>query len=183
MHVYETITNRIIESLEAGRVPWKQGWKNRAANGGGSLPYNLTNGKRYRGINTLSLMCSGYTSNGWATYKQAQALGYQVRKGEKSTPVVWWSFPTASEKLSGERTAPYAKFYSVFNVEQMDGVSDLLPLETPAFDPIAEAELIADNYMLSGSHPTLAHGGSSAYFSPAHDPCTDASSSGLYRPP
>jgi antirestriction protein ArdC len=171
MNIYETITNRIIDSLNAGVIPWRKQWKVSAKNGGvNGIPYNLTNGKRYRGINEISLLCSGYTSSGWATYKQAQALGYQVRKGERSSPVVWWSFPDRTKAEEKDR-APFAKYYSVFNVEQMEGVPGELPLGDDAepFDAIASAETVANNYMESASHPTLGFGGSDAYFRPSTD--------------
>lgn len=169
MHIYETITNRIIESLESGRIPWRRQWTVSAKNGGGPMPYNFTNGKRYRGINVMSLLCSGYSSNGWGTYKQAQAKGYQVRKGERSTPVVWWSFPDRNNPAEKDR-APFAKFYSVFNLEQMDGVPQELPLDAvEEFSPIETAETIANAYMESASHPALGYGGSDAYFSPSKD--------------
>jgi antirestriction protein ArdC len=169
MNIYETITNRIIDSLESGRIPWRKQWKVSGKNGGGGVPYNLTNGKRYRGINEISLLCSGYSSTGWCTYKQALSLGYQVRKGEKSSPVVWWSFPDRTNPVEKDR-APFAKYYSVFNVEQMDGVPGELPLgDVEPFDAIESAETVANNYMVSASHPTLSHGGSDAYFRPATD--------------
>jgi antirestriction protein ArdC len=165
---YETITNRIISTLETGTIPWRKPWKNSAKNGGGALPYNLTNGRAYRGINVWSLMCSSYASNGWATYKQAQTMGYQVRKGEKSTPVVFWKFPTKQEQLEGR--APWMRLYHVFNFEQLDGVSESLPFEdTRTFDSIESAEKIAAGYMAGPSHPSLAHGGSSAYYAPSRD--------------
>lgn len=170
MHIYETITNRIIDSLESGRIPWRKQWKVSGKNGGGGVPYNLTSGKKYRGINEISLLCSGYTSNGWCTYKQAQALGYQVRKGERSSPVAWWSFPDKT-KPSEKTRAPFAKFYSVFNLEQMDGVPGELPLgdTSEPFNAIEAAEVVANNYMASASHPTLSYGGSDAYFRPSTD--------------
>jgi antirestriction protein ArdC len=168
VNTYETITNHIIATLETGVIPWRKEWKTTGKNGGGCLPYNLISGKAYRGVNVLTLMCSGYASTGWATYKQAQTLGYQVRKGEKSTPVVWWNFPTKEERLQGR--APYAKLFRVFNLEQLDGVPATLPLEdAEPFNAIASAEAVANNYMAGPSHPSLAHGGSSAYYSPSYD--------------
>jgi antirestriction protein ArdC len=167
MNSYEVITNHLISKLETGVVPWRKDWKDSKRNGGGALPYNLTNGKMYRGINVMTLLCSGYGSTGWATYKQAQELGYQVRKGEVSTPVVWWSFP--DRKTDPDR-APWMKLYRVFNVEQMDGVPGNLPLdEGETFDGIADADAVAARYMESSNHPTLAHGGSSAYYAPSKD--------------
>ena len=169
MNVYESITNRIIDALESGRIPWRKQWKVSGKNGGGGVPYNVTTGKAYRGINEISLLCSGYSSNGWCTYKQAQSLGYQVRKGERSSPVVWWSFPDRANPAEKDR-APFAKFYSVFNLEQMDNVPAQLPLEpSEQFDAIESAEGVVNNYMAAASHPTLSHGGSDAYFRPSTD--------------
>src|SRR5258708_16695727 len=164
---YEILTNHILAKLGEGVIPWRKDWKDSRANGGGSLPYNLTNGKMYRGINVMTLLCSGYNSNGWATYKQAQSLGYQVRKGEKSPPVVWWSFP--DRKTEPDR-APWMKVYRVFNTEQLDGVPGDLPLgEHETFDAIADADAVAARYMASANHPSLGHGGSSAYYAPSQD--------------
>lgn len=169
MNVYETVTNRIIETLESGVIPWRKEWK---SSGGGALPYNLVSGKPYRGVNILSLLCSGYGSNGWVTYKQAQTLGYQVRKGEKSSPVVFWKFPARAKKDAAptdKQEFPFARFYSVFNVEQLDGVPVALPFDAEPFDAIESAETVANSYMTSASHPTLAHGGDRAFFRPLTD--------------
>jgi antirestriction protein ArdC len=167
-NIYETVTDRIISALEGGVIPWKKEWRNVRVDGGG-LPYNLVSKKPYRGINILTLACSGYSSAGWCTYKQAQELGYQVRKGEKSSPVVFWSFPTKEQLIANPDKAPFAKFYNVFNVEQLDGVPAALPFDAEEFDPIAECEALAAKYMESSSHPTLAHGGNRAYFQPSRD--------------
>jgi antirestriction protein ArdC len=162
--VYEIVTERIIATLETGVIPWRKEWKVSASQDAGRLPYNMATGKPYRGINILTLLCSGYSSNGWVTYKQALELGYQVRKGEKSSPVVFWKFFPKSDDRP-----PFARYYSVFNVSQLDGVPDALPFSPEPFDGIASAQAVADAYMVSASHPELRHGGERAYFSPAHD--------------
>lgn len=163
MSVYESVTNRIIESLEAGVIPWKREWKTSGKTSG--LPYNLVSGKPYRGVNILTLFCSPYQSRGWATYKQAQELGYQVRKGEKATPIVFWKFPSKAEKLANPDAAPFARLYSVFNVEQLDGVPAALPLtDAVTFDPIEECERVTNAFMSSVSHPELKHRGSQPCF-------------------
>jgi len=167
-NTYETITNHIISALESGVIPWRKEWKVSGKNGGGALPYNLASGKAYRGVNLLTLFCSNYASTGWATYKQAQSLGFQVRKGEKSSPVVWWSFPTKEQREAGK--APYAKLFHVFNSEQLDGIPALIPFEElDNFNPIDSAENIVAGYMAGPSHPELQHGGSSAYYAPSRD--------------
>lgn len=172
MSVYEKITERIIATLESGVIPWRKEWKTAGKSSG--LPYNLLTGVAYKGANVISLLCSPYASNGWCTYKQAQELGYQVRKGEKSSPIVFWSFPdkkrVAAEGSDSKAGFAFAKQYNVFNVEQLDGVPAALPFDdAKPFDAIAEAELIVSAFMSSASHPTLDHGGSRAYFRPSTD--------------
>jgi antirestriction protein ArdC len=166
-NIYESITERIVSALESGVIPWKKEWRTSGKSAG--LPYNLVSGAAYRGVNVFSLFCSGYASNGWCTYKQAQGLGYQVRKGEKSSPVVFWKFPDKKTKAERPDSAPFARFYSVFNIEQLDGVPAELPFEGETFDPIEECELLVSRFMGSASHPTLAHGGDRAFFSPSRD--------------
>jgi antirestriction protein ArdC len=168
--VYEQITERIIASLESGIIPWRKEWRTSGKSTG--LPFNLVSGKPYRGINVVSLLCSGYSSNGWCTYKQAQSLGYQVRKGEKASLVLFWKFPDkkgVNPSADVKTYAPFARPYSVFNVEQLDGVPEELPFEGEAFNPIDECEAVVSAFMASGSHPTLAHGGDRAFFSPSRD--------------
>jgi antirestriction protein ArdC len=160
--VYETITDRIISSLESGVIPWRKEWK--TAHKSNGLPYNLATKRAYRGINVLTLLCSPYASTGWCTYKQAQALGYQVRKGEKSSPVVFWKFPTKAELAKDSEAKPWARCYSVFNVEQLDGVAVEVPADGPTFDPIADCEAVVDAFMTSASHPSLSHGGDRAFY-------------------
>jgi antirestriction protein ArdC len=175
MNVYETITARIIAQLEDGIIPWRKEWK---GTGEGRIPYNFTTGKPYRGINTLVLLCADYASQAWMTYKQAQELGANVRKGEKGTPIVFWSFPTKKGKGDAEpaitadsKSSEYAfaRYYTVFNVEQVEGLQPALPFDVPPFDCIGAADAVVDGYMGSASHPTLAHGGGRAFFSPSRD--------------
>lgn len=115
----ERINALVIAQLEDGLVPWRKPW-----NTAGFMPTSLTTNKEYRGINALILaICGGeYERPLWVTYKQAQALGGNVRKGEKSLPVVYWS-RFAKEMPNGElKSGAFMKFYSVFNVAQCDGI-------------------------------------------------------------
>ena len=80
---YEVITDRVIEKLEAGTVPWCKPW-----HGAVGMPKNLVSGKQYRGINVFLLRCLGYESPYFLTFKQSKKLGGHVRKGEKGCPVV-----------------------------------------------------------------------------------------------
>lgn len=167
---YETMTDRIIGALEAGVIPWRKEWRTTGKKAG--LPYNLVSGKPYRGVNIFSLFCSGYSSSGWCTYKQAQSLGFQVRKGEKAAPVIFWKFPAKADPAALDEKAyfPFARVYSVFNADQLDGMPAALPLDdAPAFDPIQECEGIISAFMVSASHPTLSYGGDSAYYQNSRD--------------
>jgi len=166
MNAYETITERIVEQLEKGIVPWKKEWNGAGGNG---LPRNFQTGKPYRGVNILSLLCSEYSSNKWMTYKQAQELGGHVRKGERGTPVVYWNTPKVIDKDSGDEVERgFCKIYFVFNVEQVDGLALTLPFSLLQFNPIEAAETIATRY-LTRQGPTLEHGGFQAFYHPSRD--------------
>jgi antirestriction protein ArdC len=87
MNVYQEVTDRMVASLEAGVVPWRQPWKARATE---NVPSNFASRKSYRGVNVWLLMCSPFPSRQWITYKQARDIGAQVRKGEHGARVVFW---------------------------------------------------------------------------------------------
>jgi antirestriction protein ArdC len=83
MDVYALITERIIEKLEAGTIPWHKPWRSVGA------PRNLVSKKTYSGINVWLLTAQGFTSPYWRM-RQINELGGHVCKGEKSTPLVFW---------------------------------------------------------------------------------------------
>lgn len=124
--VYERVTARIIEQLEQGIRPWMQPW---GANGSPVRPLRH-NGVPYRGINTVLLWMEasacGYTSPYWMTYKQAQELGAQVRKEEKSTLVVYAGAVERTDTRDNgeevEKRIPFMKGYAVFSANQIDGL-------------------------------------------------------------
>jgi putative DNA primase/helicase len=88
-NVYEQVTDRIIAQLELGNIPWRKEWK---VTGHSSIPSNYTTKKPYRGINILLLLSCAFDGDArFLTYKQAQGIGAQVRKGEKGIPIVFWS--------------------------------------------------------------------------------------------
>ncbi len=82
---YEVITETIIEKLEQGTVPWHQPWSSEPAK-------NLISKRAYRGINVFLLGASRYANPYWLTFRQAKQLGGHIRKGERSTPVVFWKW-------------------------------------------------------------------------------------------
>jgi antirestriction protein ArdC len=141
---YEQVANKLIEQLEAGTAPWQKPWEPGTIN----LPHNPVSGTRYKGSNAMWLEMQGREDPRWMTYKQAQGVGAQVRRGEKGTLVQYWKFndqiPVKDERGKPLKDAEGNKVYrtvqldkpkvfsaSVFNAEQIDG---LPPLEVKAPD-------------------------------------------------
>ena len=176
----EKVAETLIAALEAGTAPWQKPWAPGAAD---FMPYNPTTGKRYRGINALMLMASGQSDQRWLTYKQAQAEGAQVRKGEHGTPIQYWQF-TAQEQRRDEDgrlvidpstnkpfvdevrlERPRVFFATVFNAAQIDGMPPIQPAQAPSWNPVERAEAI-----LAASGADIRHvEGNRAFYSPARD--------------
>ncbi len=169
--VYDIVTSRIMELLEQGQIPWKKPWRS------SSGPKNLISKKHYRGINSILLNCSPYSSPYWLTYKQASEKGGHIRKGEKATPVVFWKWLDAKESTSTEDIdntdrstpgkIPLLRYYNVFNLDQVEGIKT--PPEEEVrnpFTPIESAEQIIQNMQ---KKPDIRCGGSRAYYSPHLD--------------
>jgi antirestriction protein ArdC len=135
--VYDIVTERILTELEKGEVPWRKPWRTLP-------PANLVSKKHYRGINFFLLSLAGYGSQYWLTYRQAQALGGNVRKGEHGTKIVFWKFDKyETETADGEteeHKSAFLRYYTVFNLEQTEGLKALLAL--PPARPIESAEAI-----------------------------------------
>ena len=127
--LYTRITNRIIAELETGTRPWLKPWNAEHAAGRITRPLRH-NGIPYRGINVVTLWMTatarGYACPLWLTYKQAQELGAQVRKGEHGELVVYANRITRTETSEKgeeiEREIPFLKGYTVFNAEQIDNL-------------------------------------------------------------
>lgn len=178
MDTYAIVTEKIINLLEQGIVPWRRPW---SATG---LPRNVVSKKPYRGVNLFLLSATKYVSPFWLTMKQANQLGGSVRKGEHSQIVVFWKvdqIPNGdSEGDSREREADektlrrfVLRYYRLFNLEQCDlpqAVLDKLPkIETHQHDPIEAAERIITGMP---NPPEIQYAGSKAFYSPITDRIT-----------
>ncbi|MDX8505580.1 ArdC family protein [Mesorhizobium captivum] len=177
-NLYDEITNKIIAELEAGRFPWVQPWGSAAAKAPLSLPKNPSTGKVYSGINVLVLWGAvierGFSTQGWLTFRQALSLGGNVRKGERGTTIVYADrfVPDDEKKRTREtgeeaRAIPFLKRFTVFNIEQCEG----LPDEIAASAPLPDAELIEPRVdaLIKATGIEFRIGGNSAYYMPAHD--------------
>lgn len=176
-NLYDEITDKIIKELEAGRLPWVQPWGSAAANAPLALPRNASTGRAYSGINVLILWGAvveqGYTGQSWLTFRQALALGGNVRKGEHGTTIVYADrFVPDDEKKrardTGEdaRPVPFLKKFTVFNAEQCDGLPEdieVSPLPDPApIEPRVEA-------LIKATGIEFRIGGDRAYYLPTQD--------------
>jgi antirestriction protein ArdC len=174
--LYDTITRQIIAQLEAGNFPWVRPWKSRGNAQG--LPYNATTGRPYSGINILllwgAIMERGFLQPAWLTYKQAQAIGGQVRKGERGTMVVFANrFTPDGEKERAAandedpRSIPFLRSYTVFNVDQCDGLPpEMAAAQTDIAEAAVEPEVKA---LIEASGVPFRIGGDVAYYSPTGD--------------
>jgi len=147
--IYQTVTDRIISSLKAGVIPWEKPWASPRFTGG-PFPRNFYTGKPYRGINILLLWSCDFSSPFWLTFKQAQELKGNVRKGERGTPIVFFKQLAHAEKGNtktdeDERTPFVLCHYTVFNVAQCDGLSlpeIVQPTAAPEIDDDETCEAI-----------------------------------------
>lgn len=170
--IYKEVTDQIVDLLEAGTVPWRNPITRGAGDG---WPKNLQSRKTYRGINVFLLAVraleSGFSSDYWLTFKQAQAKGGMVRKGEKSSLVVFWKQIEKTDPETGEETRlPVLRHYNVFNADQCSDIEApdqavLDSLQTP-LDPIEAAETIISGYERG---PPVDFGGSRAFYRPSSD--------------
>ena len=143
--VYSRITDQIVSQLEQGVRPWIKPWNADHAAGRITRPLRH-NGQPYSGINVLSLWMSaelqGYAAPIWMTFRQASELNAHVRKGEKGSLVVYANSikRTEHDDKTGEdteREIPYLKGYTVFNVEQIDGLPEIYYAKANAgIDPV-----------------------------------------------
>jgi antirestriction protein ArdC len=174
--IYQRVTAQIVASLEQGVRPWLKPWNAEHAAGRITRPLR-GNGVPYQGINVLMLWGAaverGYAAPIWMTFKQALELGGCVRKGEKGSQVVYASTfsRTETDGDSGEeseRDIPFLKGYTVFNVEQIDGLPAhfTAPAE-PRLDPVQRIAQAEGFFSATGA--TVRHGGNQAYYSVASD--------------
>ena len=184
MDVYQCITDQIISELEKGVRPWLKPWNAEHAAGRITRPLR-GNGIPYQGINVLMLwsaaMEKGFAAPIWMTFKQALEFKAHIRKGEQGSLVVYADkiIRTETDARTGEESEhaiPFMKGYTVFNVEQIDGLPDHYyakpEVRTDPVQRIAHAETF---FAATGAN--VVHGGNRACYIPStdniHMPCID----------
>lgn len=162
--VYEMVTNRIIEQLQNGIVPWQKPW-----HGLRSGAYNRISKKSYSILNQMLLSKGG----SYATFKQWSDLGGKVRKGEKAEVIVFWKvLPVEETQEDGTKEikqVPFLRYINVFHISQVEGIEPLEREFLNDIEPIQEAERILADYW-TRENITVEHiAGNDAYYSPMMD--------------
>jgi len=174
--LYSEVTNRIIAELEEGRLPWVQPWDSAAC--GCTMPHSALTDRKYSGINVLILWAEavsrGFPLQRWLTYRQAEAAGGNVRRGEKGTIICYadrFTPKAEAEAARGEdreaKQVAFLKRFVVFNVDQCEGLPDKFHDAHPIPDDVlvvAEA-----NALIEASGARVQIGGGEAFYSPSND--------------
>ena len=163
--IYEIVTEKIIKQLESGVAPWRKPWTSQT-------PANLITQKEYRGLNVFTLASQGFPSRFWLTFNQATKLGGRIRKGEKSSPVIFWNVSdereTSTQDGAKQISRPFLlRYYSVFNLSQAEGIdiSASLLQEMRTNDPIETCEQLVTNMPNSPAFEQS----DKAWYSPSND--------------
>ena len=168
--IYDTITNQIIVALERGTDTFSLPWHRSTTPL--SRPMNAATGEVYRGVNVLALWASAEAQDFghglWATYRQWQSLGAQVRKGEKASPIVFYKvFDKRDDDQAEERdgsTRIFAQASHVFNASQVEGYALPNVQDGGGFDPIPQADSF-----VAGTGASVRIHGDSAHYTPSTD--------------
>lgn len=176
--VHAIVTNKIIEALERGVVPWSRPWI--SVGRSLALHQNLASRRPYRGINqillSLEVVMRGFTSPYWLTWNQIQNLYGRVRKGERSSLVVFYRIWEKERYDSDKGTyvtdkIPILRYYKVWNVDQVDNIDTAPPEGVTLADPAAISQPSAERIVAGYPNgPAIKHAMQDmAAYSPAFD--------------
>lgn len=172
--IHAHITDHIVAAIEAGADEWQMPW--RRAQGALHRPQNALTGNGYQGVNILSLWVAaennGFTMPLWATYRQWQEKGAQVRKGERGTPIVFYKQLEQEPEQGAESDDPqrvmFARASWVFNIAQVEGyVAPSLDNVTLAENNVAPVD--AAEALIAATGATIREGGDRAFYNWAED--------------
>jgi len=165
-NVYQIVTDRIVEQMEKGIIPWNRPWT-----GSMNAAISRSTGRAYSLLNQFLLGRPGE----YATFKQITEAGGKVRKGEKASIVVFWKQVKITETNEDgdeeEKLIPMLRYYQVFNLDQCEGIEPKYykPGEEIHNDPLAEAEGIISDYVTRSGIKFTAKLSNEAYYSPVFD--------------
>lgn len=149
--LYQSVTDKIVAQIEGGTLPWVKGW----AEAGSMIPMNAVSNRPYSGINVLLYWASqecGWSRPRFLTFKQAQAAGGNVRKGEHGMKLYFFKQLEVQDRANADetKTIPMLREYTVFNVAQCDNLpDDIVQGEVSAPRAIADRLALADEFITS----------------------------------
>jgi antirestriction protein ArdC len=128
--VYQQLTDKIVNKLEQGEIPWKKPWKSIQF----GYPQNFITKKIYKGCNFFEALLEDRATPYWLSYKQAKELGGQVRKGEHGIPIIYFQFIEKKDDNGNDVKYPMVRKSTVFNLEQIDGIVNPFAEEKKKFE-------------------------------------------------
>lgn len=163
MDIYTAVTDRIITQMEQGIIPWQKPWIS-----AGTAVSHAT-GKPYSLLNQMLLQRPGE----YITFKQCQEAGGHVKKGEKSSMVVFWKWIEQEDQDTGEvKQIPFLRYYNVFHIDQCEGISAKYTAEIVFPDRASTIEIAQDivyDYLGRESVTLLHQEGDRAFYRPSTD--------------
>ena len=165
MDIYAAVTERIIEQMEQGIIPWQKPWISN------SKAISHATGKPYSLLNQLMLGRPGE----YLTFKQCQEAGGKVKKGEKASMVVFWKWiEQEDEETHEKKEVPFLRYYNVFHIDQCEGIKPKFDKELKVYDndPIEAAENIVKTYFDREACTLNVYQSAQAFYSPSTDSVT-----------
>ena len=161
--VHTVISEKIIEHLQKGIVPWRTSWME------AGVPTSLISKRPFRGINVLLLAALGYERNLFLTLKQLETAGGSLKPNEEPHTIVFWANqqPDATSEASSDKKPGKLKTYMVYDIAQCTGIpEDLIPEHILEADPIKACEKIVGNL---SNGPAMRYKEPGAFYDPLED--------------
>ena len=164
MDIYKEVTDRIIDQMERGIIPWRKPWT------GMSCAISHATGKRYSLLNQMLLGKPGE----YLTFNECRKAGGYVRKGEKAHMVVFWKWMEVEDEKTGEeKKIPFLRYYNVFHIDQCEGIKAKFAAPMPkAANPDENAEAIICGYVERSGVKLVHEEGDEAFYRPSTDTIT-----------
>jgi antirestriction protein ArdC len=165
MNVYEIVTQKIIEKLESGCVPWRKPWRTES-------PANLVSQREYNGLNRILLASDGYSSRFWVTFNQCQKLGGKIKQGSRSSLITFWKrspYKKHNEETNEDELHQglLLRYFHVFNLTQTEGIAEKLGIGETA-QPVPNIDVCDAIVRDMPTRPNIV-GSDHAWYSPVAD--------------
>lgn len=176
--MYQIVTDKVIHALENGVKPWACPW-DMTNNSGNGLPMNFKSGNAYSGINIMLLWSDivdkSFSSPYFLTFKQAVELGGNVKKGSKGSQIIYYKMIDIKNKNKEDKKEqiPMLKTYTIFNLDQIDGIeSPKVECQSDFQNSSGFVEIPKIENLIERTGVKIVHKGANAFYSPSYDQIT-----------